>query len=164
MRPFEFRSQELPIFVHENRLNYYTCEIYWYIWAHQDSTSSAARIWKIALFFEIAPLYEFSLKHHPEGRFEQHCQAVYSESLAKNISVESALPSDNYDETEEHQVESIAFAMDLKQAKAINNDVSCFSFSNCLVITLLWGREKSTRRYLHSPKTRFLKQTNYKTK
>ena len=79
------------------------------------------------LFFKIAPLYEYCLKHHPEGRFEQHCQAVYSESRAKNISIESVLPADDYDETEEHQVNSIAFAMDLKQAKAINNDVS-FSF------------------------------------
>ena len=28
IRPFEFECQELQIFVHENKLNYYTCEIY----------------------------------------------------------------------------------------------------------------------------------------
>jgi len=69
---------------------------------------------------KIAPLYEYCLKRHPEGRFEQHCQAVYSESAAKNVCVESVLPPDSYDTTEEFQVNSIAFAMDLRQARAIN--------------------------------------------
>jgi len=69
---------------------------------------------------KIAPLYEYCLTHHPEGRFEQHCQAVFSECKAKNLCIESSLPPDSYDYSEEHQVKSFAFCMDLKQAKAIH--------------------------------------------
>merc|ERR1712048_1432243 len=53
------------------------------------------------------------------GRFEQHCQAVYSECKAKKVEVEASLPADGYDSTIEHQVDCIAFCTDIKQAKAM---------------------------------------------
>jgi ubiquitin-protein ligase/Mg-chelatase subunit ChlD len=67
----------------------------------------------------IAPIYDNCLKSHSIGRFEQHCRSVYSELNAKNIKVESCLPADNYDETLEHQVDCLAYCMDIKQAKAM---------------------------------------------
>lgn len=67
----------------------------------------------------IAPFYEKCLENHSIGRFEQHCRSVYAEMNARNIMVESSLPPDRYDRTIEHQVETLAFAMDLKQAKAL---------------------------------------------
>jgi len=71
---------------------------------------------------KIAPHYEYCLQHHPEGRFEQHCQAVFSECKAKNIQVESCLPADNYNSTEERQVSSMAFCMDMSHAKRMYED------------------------------------------
>jgi len=65
----------------------------------------------------IEPVYANCLKNHSGGRFEQHCRSVFAELNAKNLKVESCLPSDQYDQTIEHQVDCIAFCMDIKQAK-----------------------------------------------
>jgi len=65
----------------------------------------------------VAPVYDNCLKSHSGGRFEQHCRSVFAELNAKKIKVESCLPPDNYDETIEHQVDCIAYCMDMQQAK-----------------------------------------------
>jgi ubiquitin-protein ligase/Mg-chelatase subunit ChlD len=67
----------------------------------------------------IAPFYDNCLKSHGSGRFEQHCRSVYAELNAKKIKVESCLPADNYDETIEHQVDCLAYCMDIQQAKVM---------------------------------------------
>jgi len=70
----------------------------------------------------IAPLYQTCIKNHAGGRFEQHCRSVYAECAARNITVQSSLPPDRYDQTIEHQVDGLAYCMDLKQAKALANN------------------------------------------
>merc|ERR1712224_20414 len=53
----------------------------------------------------VEPLYEECMRSHALGRFEQHCQAVYAECVAKNVTTESAMPGDGYSQHEEHQVD-----------------------------------------------------------
>lgn len=66
---------------------------------------------------KIQPIYTNCLENHAIGRFEQHCRSVFSELTAKNVTVKSVLPPDDYSRQVEHQVECMEFCMDLKQAK-----------------------------------------------
>lgn len=74
----------------------------------------------------VQPILKQINEHHNEAREEQVLYQVYTELKAQGVKVEATLPRQKFNETIEHQIESLAFCMDLQQAKAVCEDTHMY--------------------------------------
>merc|ERR1719394_1444962 len=74
------------------------------------------------LEIQIKPILEQIDKHHNRAREEQVLGQVYAELKAKGVTVGTTLPRQEFDDSVEHQIESLAYCMDMQQAHAICED------------------------------------------